>query len=555
MMKNHTILWCICLLVALVLTCSTDQLTGGSSSTDNGKIMGKVCNENGSSAPRATVILHTADFNPTKDSDTATKALTDSTGTYIFDSLAQGIYTLEATAMENGTRALINAVMVDTTTTHAASATLKKPGALSIELPDKFATSGYVYIPGTSLYGLVNSGIAFIDSVPAGYIPALYYANSEKPESIRSIKTGIVVASGSTRKIADYATWNHTARIFLNTTKHGADIANNVHSFPLLVRLSASNFIFAEAQPNGADLRFSTLDNTPLPFDIERWDAADGHAEIWVLIDTVLGNDSLQSFIMSWGNSLAKATTNSAVVFDTARGYQGVWHMSGTDSGTAYDATVNKYNGTPVNMTSASSVTGAIGTARDFNGTTSYITMPSTADSKLNFPQDGAYTMSLWAYADTIDSLWHAIAGKGHEQYYMQLKGLGSNRATWEFVEFQDQLGWEYTEDSTPPAPSSKNWVYLTGIRSGSTQRFFINGIETVDTASLMAGVYDRNSSNNFSIGSYEEAVVIPYKQGRSFFNGKIDEIRLLSRALSADEVRLCYMNQKTDDILVKIDR
>lgn len=553
MIKNHTFLWCICLLVAIASTCTTGPLTGGSSSTDNGKITGKICSEDGSPAPGIAVVLHSADFNPMKDTATPCDVFTDSTGTYAFDSLAPGIYTLEATAAKSGTRALINTVMVDTTTTHAENVTLKKPGAISIQLPETIQTSGYVYIPGTSLYGLVSSGIAFIDSVPAGFIPALYYADSEKPESIRSIKTGIAITSGSTRKIADYATWNHTRRIFLNTTKRGADIANNVYSFPLLVRLSASNFIFAEAQPEGADLRFSTPDNTPLSFDIERWDAAGGHAEIWVLIDTVLGNDSLQSFIMSWGNNSAKATTNSTVVFDTAQGYQGVWHMSGIVSGTAYDATTNKYNGTPVNMTSASLVTGVIGTARDFDGTTSYITMPSTANSKLNFPQDGSYTMSLWAYADTLDSLWHAIAGKGHEQYYMQLKGLGSNRATWEFVEFQDQLGWEYTEDSTPPAPSSKNWVYLTGIRSGSTQRFFINGIETVDTASLMAGVYDRNSSNNFSIGSYEEAVVIPYKQGRSFFNGKIDEIRLLNRALSADEVRLCYMNQKTDDMLVEI--
>jgi hypothetical protein len=91
--------------------------------------------------------------------------------------------------------------------------------------------------------------------------------------------------------------------------------------------------------------------------------------------------------------------------------------------------------------------------------------MPKSAFGKLDMPQNGEYSISLWAYTDTIDTIWHAIAGKGHEQYYLKLKCFGNGRATWEFVEFQDKKGWVYTEDSTPPAPGQKQWVYLTGVR------------------------------------------------------------------------------------------
>jgi len=202
-------------------------------------------------------------------------------------------------------------------------------------------------------------------------------------------------------------------------------------------------------------------------------------------------------------------------------------------------------------MTAASAVEGAIGPARSFNGSSSYLSMPNTAAGRLNFQEDDEYSMSLWVYADTIDTIWHAIAGKGHEQYYMQLKCMGGNRATWEFVEFQDQRGWEYTEDSTPPAPGAKQWLYLTGVRSGTSQRLYINGVRLVDTAALMPGSYARNSADFFSIGRYGHSVVIPYYQGWSYFKGRVDEVRVSRGAQTADWIRLSYMNQKAGGALV----
>jgi hypothetical protein len=555
MKSCYGILLCVFMAASGHFFCTTVNVAGGSSSTDNGKVVGKVCREDGLPAPNTQVTLRPADFDPCRDTGAPDIDTTDSAGTYEFDGLASGVYTLEAVSIDDRTRALVNPVMVDSAATHSSVASLAEPGALKVQVQNSSAAPCYVYVPGTSLYGEVRDGVGFIDSVPAGFIPAVYFADLTDPAIIHIVKTGITLGAGATCVIADYSMWKYSARVLLNTTQSGAGVSGNVYHFPVLIRLSDANFDFGQALPDGGDLRFRKPDDTPLPYEFERWDAAGRKAEIWVLTDTVYGNDSARFFTMYWGNSAAVSESNGAAVFDTAKGFQGVWHLAEEGDAVAGDATVNHYNGTPYNMTTASAVSGAIGTARDFDGGSSYISMLATANSKLNFPQNGSYSMSLWAYADTIDTLWHAIAGKGHEQYYMQFKCFGENRATWEFVEFEDRLGWEYTEDSTPPAPSSRTWVFITGVRSGSSQRLYINGEEVVDTAALMSGDYPRASGDNFTIGRYGRSVTIPYRQGWSYFNGKVDEVRVSGVALSADWIRLSYMNQKADDALAALRR
>jgi hypothetical protein len=545
-------LLCLAMAAPALFFCTNLDMAGGSSSTDNGKILGMICLENSLPASHTRVTLRPADFDPYQDTGVHRIDTTDAAGDYAFGKLAPGVYTIEAVDLDTRARALVNTIIVDSVTAYAPVAALAKPGAITVQVQNSSnGATCYVYLPGTSRYGIVRDGIGFIDSVPAGTVPAVYYVNMADSTANHAVKTDFSLASGATRVIADYSAWKYSKKVFLNTTITGADVSGTVVNFPVIVRLSGANFDFGSAKPDGGDLRFKKADDSPLTYEIERWNAAEQRAEIWVKIDTVYGNDSAHFFTLYWGNTAAVAESKGALVFDTATGFQGVWHLSGEGTSTAYDATANGYHGTPFNMTVASAVEGAVGTARGFNGSSSYITMPNTAASALNFPEDGAYSMSLWVYADTIDTLWRAIAGKGHEQYYLQLKGLGKNRATWEFVEFQDQRGWEYTEDSTPPAPGAKRWIYLTGVRSGTSQQLYLNGERVVDTAALMPGDYTRNTGDNFTIGRYGRSVSIPYYQGWSYFKGSVDEVRISRGIPGADWIRLCYMNQKAGDALV----
>lgn len=546
----------LCVLVLLSCT-STGNLAGAGSETTN-SLTGTVASVNGTPEVNAIVRLIPSSYDPVKDlplPDSLT-AITNSQGNYEFHDIDTGKYNIFVRNQSGNARALVLNVHAITDTVFAQQASLKEIGAIRIIAPENVDKQfGYAYVPGTPFFTFLNSlcKMVLLDSIPSGEMPEITYSSTNN--QITTVVRYNVLVKPADTVIAANPAWTHSRRLFLNTTSSGASITKVLYNFPVLVRLNQSSFNFTEAKADGADLRFTTPDNRQLPFEIERWDAVNKEAEIWVQVDTIKGNNNHQFILMYWGNSAALSTSNSKATFETSRGFEGVWHLAGEGTSIAYDATSNGYHGTPYSMSATSSVKGAIGLARSFDGSSSYIVMKNTASSRLDFPEDGVYSMSLWVYAETIDSIFHAIAGKGHEQYYMQFKCIKNTKATWEFVEFQDQKGWEYTQDSIPPAPGAKQWIYLTGVRSGTSQMLYINGEKVIETVDLMRGSYDRNANDDFMIGSYGRSITIPYSQGWSFFNGKIDEVRVSSVVPNDDWIKLCYMNQKADDALVIFDK
>ena len=107
--------------------------------------------------------------------------------------------------------------------------------------------------------------------------------------------------------------------------------------------------------------------------------------------------------------------------------------------------------------------------------------MPNTADGKLNIPQDRNYTVSAWAFLDTLDGAAHCIVSKGIEQYYLRSTYDSANIPSmvplWEFVEFNETIG---LKAPTFPAVSGQ-WVLLVGMREGNAQMLYCNG-ELVDS-------------------------------------------------------------------------
>jgi biopolymer transport protein ExbB len=315
--------------------------------------------------------------------------------------------------------------------------------------------------------------------------------------------------------------------------------------FPVLIRLNAGNFNFSEAREGGADLMFAKSDNAALPHEIERWDPAAGLAEVWVRVDTILGNDSNQSITMYWGASGADSTgslpgpatarSNGAAVFDTADGFQGVWHLGDGAQDSIRDATVNRFHGISPDTARPSIADGAIGNCRKFDGKADYIAMPKTAAGKLDFPQSGKYSVSVWVTADTFTALQQTLVSKSKYQYFLWM-----DSTSWQFWEFQNRAGWQA---SAQPA-ILKQWVLLTGVRDGAVQHLYVDG-ESVDSISLKSDTSPRNTASDLIIGRAHDAA------DGSSFRGNIDEIRIESTSRSSDWIRLSYMNQRIDDRLV----
>jgi hypothetical protein len=530
----------LCAVAATVLSCG--NLVGGGDDFPNSKVTGAFVNTNLTSAARTKVCLVPNGYDPAGDQPLVSSNIdtTDTAGCYSFVVAGSGRYNITAKQLDSGTMAFIGNICVSGgADVNVPVTALKQPGAVSVTLPPAVDTvNGYLYVPGTLLSFAIPAagGSIILDSLPSGTLPGIYYAVRNSAGSTM-VRYGIDVVPGDT--VIDPG-WAFSREVGLNTTSSGAQVSGDVVNFPVYIRLTGSDFDFSQAESGGADLFFAKSDDTPLPFEIEQWDSAGSRSVVWVLVDTVYGDNSSQHFMMYWGNAGAGAGSDPSAVFDTANGFQGVWHLADAGNSAAKDATANRYDGTPSGMTAASAVDGMVGGAKEFDGTSSHFVMAGTAGSTLNFPENGSYTVSAWVYADTLDGDYHTIASKGDKQYNLETMAYSNN---WEFAECKTTGGWEVT--NSPSA--AKGWTHIAGVRNGLRQYLFVNGVCADSSISLY---YQdtvwcvRNTGSDFTVGKKPE-------ESDFFYNGKIDEIRASSVARSPDWMRLSYMNQKAEDALV----
>jgi PKD repeat protein len=344
----------------------------------------------------------------------------------------------------------------------------------------------------------------------------------------------------------DFTPWIYSGVIKLNTTAAG--VTTNVTNFPVLIRLTSANFNgFSIALAGGADIRFSKSDGvTPLNFQIQRWDATNRVAEIWVKVDTVYGSNSTQSIKMYWGNASAAQASSGPAVFDTTNGFQGVWHLSEATNATALDATINGYNGTPGGATVPADVAGVIARAKYFDGASSSFVMNNTASGKLNFPQSGTYTLSAWANPSVLGAsgIFSDICNKSDLQYNLCINDQPTGN-TWEMTEFESNVGWQSTRSTAAAVVNA--WHYITGIRNGANQYMYVDGVLVGSTIVPTANAVARDETRNVGVGALTNTTI------SDWFHGTIEEVRMENTARSADWVKLCFQNQQATQALVSV--
>jgi hypothetical protein len=526
------------LLTAAMFSCSLEPLTGGSDMPNGILITGTVCDEGGAESPGTEVRIIPVDYDPVNDLPLPESyaTTTDIRGRYTVRVPNAGWYNILAIQRERRTRALLLAVAASGETVSAPHATLKKPGALKVALSGaNNIGNGYVYIPGTTIASSLadTGGFVILDSVPAGIIPGIYYRQKSDSAAPVKIADSVSVPSGGAFTVA-YGAWKFSKRFSLNTTASGADVPATVTGFPLLVRLASSTFSFGEARPDGADLRFTKSNGTPLPYEIERWDPVTGLAEVWVKVDTVYGNNDSQNIVMYWGNPGAISISNSARAFDTANGFACVWHL-GENSDSMYDATGNGFNGKKYGSTAAP---GMIGNAEYFaNG--KYIRIPGL----LNRPSN--VTLSAWVRSDTSAGRGQDIVSIGDAVLirFDDVKGLGTGGSYHNNPAVNDSM---YGRVCSGRYLAKTGWHYLAfSINSTShVQTLYIDGVKSVNTQDVNP-IYYAGLGTDTYIGMHGNG-----KTGFNFI-GQIDEVRVNNNALAPDWVKLCFMNQKEQDALI----
>jgi hypothetical protein len=551
-MKTNVVTLLLALLCTVLVSCSHLSVAGGTDTeTGGGKLVGKVVTPNALPVAGTLVTLVPGGYNPfvAVPGRKVHVDTTDANGMYRFDSLPQGTYTIEFVAESQKSSFMLSGIVVGEHDSIAVPpSTLQMTASVVVTLPVNVDTlKGYVYIPGTTYGARITKTMRSIElsMLPAGHLPSIFYADNNV-QTVPAMLTDTLHLTPGQHLIVSGNPWNYSQRITFNTTSSGAGVTPNVYHFPVLVRLTMTNFHFSQAQAHGEDIRFVKADNTSLAYEIERWDAVSGKAEIWVSLDTVYGNSNTQSIIMHWGNSAAADQSSGGSVFDTAYGFQGVWHLAEPGIASAYDATRNLFHGTPYGMTTTSSVQGVIGMGRWFNGVSSGFLMAGTANSRLDFKQYGTYTLSAWVNVDTFLVHDQHIVGKGNWQYSMRTKGdTCSPPKMFSFEEFIETQPVRWDRRLYPLSIST--WKYITAVRQGTQAYLYIDG-ECVDSIGLV--YYERagdvrDTTEDVSIGRCFNGQTL-------LFRGTMDEVRISATAASAVWVKLCYMNQQENDRLVE---
>ena len=533
-----------CLYVFCTLNVAGSVTEGG-----NVEIAGVIVDSLGHPVQGADIVLRLSNY--LKDTsgsvpprNVASDVITDKNGNFMIDSIIAGEYCITASKGDSLAALIRFGVQPTDSRDTLPPASLAAAAEINGTVLNQSAVTSAMYM---QVYGLEK--IAKVDSatgafrlrtIPEGSYRLQVLISSPKYNPVvipdvsclkgerKTIDT-ITIASFADE---NYTLWPNSKTIMLNTTATGANVAGTVANFPVLVRLSASVFTFSQFLPDGHDMRFANSKGAHLPFEIERFDPFGGVADVWVLVDTIKGNDST-AITMYWGNMNAAAQSLASVVFDTALGYRAVWHCNDRALNERLDATSNGFNALPDAYEGDEWTYGIIGGCDSADDN----------DDKLKAPDidaGAALTLSMWvnSYEWTSSLRQFCIAKAGPVAGKQPLYSLMIN----ENKELAMNITANGRADSVSGGSIALNtWYFITGTYDGSALKVYLDG--ALVNSKPVSGTIDTSRTN----------VYIAYFDKLSQkLHGKFDEVRIMRTAASADWIRLNYENQKTNGTLVK---
>ncbi|MCY3018133.1 MAG: DUF2341 domain-containing protein, partial [Planctomycetota bacterium] len=284
------------------------------------------------------------------------------------------------------------------------------------------------------------------------------------------------------------------------------------------------------AGQQGEDLRFSSGTGTPLVYQIEEWDAANGTASIWVRIPTIKGN-ARQEIKLHWGKADAPSESNGAAVFNADNGYASVLHMS--------EALKDELGAvTPVDA-GTTLAAGIIGEGRHFvpgkgvncgNHITTYPFSDSPFTSEAWFRAEPAAAGSMILYWGRYATRFNGKTGDGNEV------AIG--------IDSPPRLGWGSDGPGGARAGTAlrmKQWTHVAATYAEGTSRIYVNG--TPAGSNYHKAAMSLVNDICMNIGGW--------RGGSYSFAGDIDEVRVSRVARSAEWMRLQYENQNPMQTLV----
>lgn len=298
--------------------------------------------------------------------------------------------------------------------------------------------------------------------------------------------------------------WQYNTKITIDSSL----IDSNLTDFPLLVKLSASNFDFSLAKSDGSDIRFTESDGiTLLKYERERHDSGSELAEYHVKVPSITsGADTI--IYMYYGNASASDGEDAVNVWDA--NFLFVSHM--------YDVTTstikNSIDGSSKSKSSADNpleVSGEVYKAQDISS--DYVVLG-------DIDIDGNGTIEALVNPDNFaGNFGNTITSKGNSAGASAYADLGlflSQTNGYVYIQVGDTSSFQaYTSTL---AASTGSWQYVAGRADGTDLSAFLGTTKQTTTQTVTPA----GNSNNYRIGMFGDSVSTPLQ-----FDGKIGEVRI----------------------------
>jgi hypothetical protein len=296
---------------------------------------------------------------------------------------------------------------------------------------------------------------------------------------------------------------------------------------------------------NGYDITFTQDDcATSYDFQIEDYDGATGDLVVWIKLDTLLPDTN--TFIhMYYGND--SATTNQSKTSTWSGDYDGVWHM---DNDPGSDSLID-YSGNGVDgesngsMTSSDLVSGKIGDCVELDGTDDFFSLSTKVCSTAGGIQ--ALTLSAWintSYSGYWYNNWSIIDWDRSENFNMFIDGHG--RMAFCSSASRSQYNDIYAGDTGDY--NDGKWHYFTAVFEDYNKYLYVDGqLETTEYNPHGGGIGTGSIRYGY-IGDGSESTTYNSSRNGFYYEGKIDEVRVLHEARSADWIETEYNNQNEPD-------
>ena len=194
----------------------------------------------------------------------------------------------------------------------------------------------------------------------------------------------------------------------------------------------------------------------------------------------------------------------------------GAWGFDEASGATVQDASGTGNAGTISGATRTAS--GRFGGALTFDGVNDWVTVPDAASLRLS----GAMTLEAWVYPTAAGGAWRTAIMKerGSDLSYALYATDGANHPA----------GFVYAGASKDATASSalpvNTWTHLTATYDRTTLRLYVNGAQVATRAATSAITSSTGALRFGGNGVWGE-----------WFTGRIDEVRVYNRALTASEV------------------